>query len=188
MAHRVRFARHCGGRQDWPTQCVALAKTALRRHACSPACASKRCLKVLAPGASISTPMHWSSSLPLAMGALTFPSLAGMGYKRARELIEMPGFPPCINSMLCSPLEEERLSGALILGELIGEGGEVTACMLAYTSEPMAGMLAKIRYMQDAPPYSIYARLPACIAACTRVSFVRIISPHFANVIMPACV
>jgi len=144
MAHRVRFARLCGGRQDWPTHCVALAKTALRRHACSPACASKRCLKVLAPGASIRVRPHtdWSGSLPLAMGALTFPSLAGMGFKCARELIEMPGFPPCINSMLCSPLEEERLRGALILGELIGEGGEVTACMLAYTSEPMAGMLA----------------------------------------------
>jgi hypothetical protein len=54
-----------------------------------------------------------------------------MGSKRARELIQMPSFPPCINSMLCSPLEEERLSGTLILGELIGEGGEVNACARA---------------------------------------------------------
>ena len=125
------------------------------------------CLKEMLKGACPwrlywSTSTRWSRSLPLAMGALKFPSLAGMGYKRARELIEMPGFPPCINSMLCSPLEEERLSGTLILGELIGEGGEVTACMLAYTSDAMAGMLAWIRYVQGAPPYS-NIRPPCCL-------------------------
>ncbi len=77
----------------------------------------------------------------------------------------MPGFPPCINSMLCSPLEEERLSGTLILGELIGEGGEVTSCMLAYTSEPMAGVLASMRfpavfeYTPARPPASLHAHV-----------------------------
>ena len=50
--------------------------------------------------------------------------LKGMGKKNASALISLESFPPCINSMLCSPLEEERLSGSLVLAELIGEGGE----------------------------------------------------------------
>ena len=43
------------------------------------------------------------------------------GGARAASLISLASFSPCINSMLCSPLPEERLSGTLILSELISQ-------------------------------------------------------------------
>ena len=51
-------------------------------------------------------------------------TLKAGGAWRAESLIGLTNFPPCINSLLCSPVQEERLSGTLILAELIQQGGE----------------------------------------------------------------
>ena len=69
----------------------------------------------------------------------------GMGLDRALALISMPSFPPCINSMLCSPIKEEQLSGTLILAELIGEGGErAVNCIFGACAVAMASLLGTL--------------------------------------------
>lgn len=67
------------------------------------------------------------------------------GAKRAESLIGLANFPPCINSMLCSPMQEERLSGTLILAELIHQGGEdAVQRIFSYCAVAVASLLANL--------------------------------------------
>jgi len=71
--------------------------------------------------------------------------LKGGGGTRAASMISLPSFSPCINSMLCSPLPEERLSGTLILSELISQGEEEAVKLIFRTcAVAVASLLANL--------------------------------------------